>query len=300
MKQTSKLTGIHWFTALIMGMVYTSFGNLQYLVRDYYVMYQEANGLADSQMGMILTAVGVCATIAYAYNGILTDMVKPKILMTITLGLAAVAGIILLTNPGYIASLLIFCLFALLPLWGPMSKLVVGISDDQQVGKMFGWLDFFLAVFGVAAGSFAASIVASSGSVAAIRGLVIFYTVCNIIGVIGVWVIDKKADQSKLVAAEKGEDAFSFRKVGTLLADPNQWLQWLGVALGYTGWLAMTYVGPMLSDVFGMDTATVTVIDAVKNNGIGLIAPLISGWLPSTALSVPTSCGWQCTSSPLS
>lgn len=279
MKQTSKLTGIHWFTALIMGMVYTSFGNLQYLVRDYYVMYQEANGLADSQMGAILTAVGVCATIAYAYNGILSDMVKPKILMTVTLGLAAVAGIVLLTNPGYIASMLIFCLFALLPLWGPMSKLVVGISDDYQVGQMFGWLDFFLAVFGVAAGSFAAHIVASSGSVAAIRGLVIFYTVCNIAGVVGVWIIDKKADQSKLAASEKGEDAFSFRKVGTLLADPNQWLQWLGVALGYTGWLAMTYVGPMLSDVFGMDTATVTVIDAVKNNGIGLIAPLISGWL---------------------
>ena len=279
MKQTSKLTGIHWFTALIMGMVYTSFGNLQYLVRDYYVMYQEANALADSQMGAILTAVGICATIAYAYNGILTDLVKPKILMSITIGLAVVAGVILFMNPGYLFSMLIFCMFALLPLWGPMSKLVVGISDDEQVSKMFGWLDFFVAVFGVAAGMIASRIVAASGSVAAIRGLVGFYTACNVVALISVWVIDKKADQSKLVASEKGEDAFSFRKVGTLLADPNQWLQWLGVALGYTGWLAMTYVGPMLSDVFGMDTATVTAIDAVKNNGIGLIAPLISGWL---------------------
>lgn len=237
MKQTSKLTGIHWFTALIMGMVYTSFGNLQYLVRDYYVMYQEANALADSQMGAILTAVGICAAIAYAYNGILTDLVKPKILMSITIGLAVVAGVILFMNPGYLFSMLIFCMFALLPLWGPMSKLVVGISDDEQVSKMFGWLDFFVAVFGVAAGMIASRIVAASGSVAAIRGLVGFYTACNVVALISVWVIDKKADQSKLAASEKGEDAFSFRKVGTLLADPNQWLQWLGVALGYTGWL---------------------------------------------------------------
>ncbi len=279
MKQNSKLTGIHWFAAVIMGMVYTSFGNLQYLVRDYYVMYQEANALADSQMGMILTAVGICATIAYATNAILTDTIKPKILMSITLGVAVVAGVILFMNPGYLFSMMIFCTFALLPLWGPMSKLITGISDDEQVGMMFGWLDFFVAVFGVAAGMIASRIVAASGSVAAIRGLVGFYTACNVVALIGVWVIDKKADQSKLIAAEKGENSFSIKNLSILLRDPNQWLQWLGVALGYTGWLAMTYVGPMLSDVFGMDTATVTAIDAVKNNGIGLIAPLISGVL---------------------
>lgn len=278
MKKT-KLTGLHWFAAVIMGMVYTSFGNLQYLVQYYYVMYQEANGLTDVQMGAILSAVGVCAVIAYFYNGFLTDLVKPKILMSITLSLAIVAGIILLFNPGYIASMLIFCLFALLPLWGPMSKLIVGISDGEQVDKMFGWLDFFLAVIGLIGGVIAARIVASSGSAAAIRGLVIFNTVCNIIGLIGVWIISKKADAAKMGAEEKGEDAFSFKKVLVLFRDPNQWLLWLGIALGYTGYIALTYVSPMLTDVFGMSIASVTVIDAVKNNVVGLIAPLMVGTL---------------------
>lgn len=281
MQEKKKLTGLHWFTAIAMGMVYTSFGNMQYLVQYYYVMYQEANGLSDVQMGAILSAVGVCAVIAYAYNGFLTDLVKPRTLMSITLTLAIVAGIILLFNPGYIASMAIFCMFALLPLWGPMSKLIVGISEGDQADKMFGWLDFFLAAVGLIGGVIAAKIVASSGSVAAIRGLIIYNTACNIIGLIAVQIIGKKADASKMGSGEKGDDAFSFKKVLILLRDPNQWLLWLGIGLGYTGYIALTYVSPMLSDVFGMSTATITIVDTVKNNVVGLVAPLVAGTLAS-------------------
>lgn len=281
MQEKKKLTGLHWFTAIAMGMVYTSFGNMQYLVQYYYVMYQEANGLSDVQMGAILSAVGVCAVIAYAYNGFLTDLVKPRTLMSVTLTLAIIAGIILLFNPGYIASMAIFCMFALLPLWGPMSKLIVGISEGDQADKMFGWLDFFLAAVGLIGGVIAAKIVASSGSVAAIRGLIIYNTACNIVGLIAVQIIGKKADASKMGASEKGDDAFSFKKVLILLRDPNQWLLWLGIGLGYTGYIALTYVSPMLSDVFGMSTATITIVDTVKNNVVGLVAPLVAGTLAS-------------------
>lgn len=281
MQEKKKLTGLHWFTAIAMGMVYTSFGNMQYLVQYYYVMYQEANGLSDVQMGAILSAVGVCAVIAYAYNGFLTDLVKPRTLMSVTLTLAIIAGLILLFNPGYIASMAIFCMFALLPLWGPMSKLIVGISEGDQADKMFGWLDFFLAAVGLIGGVIAAKIVASSGSVAAIRGLIIYNTACNIIGLIAVQIIGKKADASKMGASEKGDDAFSFKKVLILLRDPNQWLLWLGIGLGYTGYIALTYVSPMLSDVFGMSTATITIVDTVKNNVVGLVAPLVAGTLAS-------------------
>lgn len=66
-----------------------------------------------------------------------------------------------------------------------------------------------------------------------------------------------------------------------LFRDPNQWLLWLGIGLGYTGYIAMTYASPLLTDVFGMSVSSVTVVDAIKNNAIGLIAPLIAGSLAS-------------------
>ena len=118
MKQkTGKLTGLHWLSVVILGMCYTTFGNMQYLVQYYYVMYQEANGLTDMQMSTILTAIGIAAVIAYAYNGFLTDLIKPRLLMTFTLSLAILGGVILLFNPGYVASIIIFCGYALLPMW---------------------------------------------------------------------------------------------------------------------------------------------------------------------------------------
>lgn len=279
MKQnTARLTGLHWLSVIILGMCYTTFGNMQYLVQYYYVMYKEANGLSDVQMGAILSAIGVAAVIAYAYNGFLTDMIKPRLLMTFTLSLAIVGGIVLLFNPGYIVSIIVFCGYALLPMWGPMSKLLVGISTEEQTDKIFGYLDFFVAVFGLAAGFIAARIVAASGSVAAVRGVIIFNTVCNAIGLIGVWYIGSKA-KAAASGSEKGEDAFSFQKVLILFRDPNQWLLWLGIGLGYTGYIALTYVSPLLTDMFGVSVTAVTAIDAVKNNAIGLVAPLVAGSL---------------------
>lgn len=139
MKQNAvKLTGLHWLSVVILGMCYTTFGNMQYLVQYYYVMYKEANGLTDMQMSTILTAIGIAAVIAYAYNGFLTDLIKPRLLMTFTLSLAILGGVVLLFNPGYIASIIIFCGYALLPMWGPMSKLLVGISTEEQADKIFG------------------------------------------------------------------------------------------------------------------------------------------------------------------
>ena len=205
----------------------------------------------------------------------------PRLLMTFTLSLAILGGVILLFNPGYVASIIIFCGYALLPMWGPMSKLLVGISTEEQADKIFGYLDFFTAVFGLAAGFIAARIVASSGSTMAVRGLIIFNTVCNLIGLLGVWYIGGKAKAVSTAAEGSEEDAFSFKKVLILFRDPNQWLLWLGIGLGYTGYIAMTYASPLLTDVFGMSVSSVTVVDAIKNNAIGLIAPLIAGSLAS-------------------
>ena len=278
-KGKDKLNGLQWLSVVIFGMAYTTFGGMQYLAQKYYVLYKEANGLSDVQMGTILTAIGIAAVVAYAYNGFLTDLIKPKLLMCFTLTMASIGGVVLLFNPGYIASIIIFCAYAMLPLWGPMAKLVTGIADTEgQMSKMYGYLDFFMAVFGLIAGVVAARIVAASGSATAIRSVVIFCTACNIIGVIGTWYLGSKSDQSKTTET-KEEDKFSFKKVLILLQDPNQWLLWLGMALGYTAGIALTYVSPLLTDVFGVSTATVTVVDAVKSNVTGLIAPLIAGSL---------------------
>lgn len=52
-----KLNGRQWLAVIVCGMAYNALGILQYLARDFYVIYKESNGLTDSQMGTIMTAV---------------------------------------------------------------------------------------------------------------------------------------------------------------------------------------------------------------------------------------------------
>ena len=285
-----KLTAKQWIAAIIYGCVYTSFGTIQYLVRDYYVIYQDANGLTDGQMGSILTYIGIAATVAYVLNGILTDMIKPRNLLIITLSLATIGGIALLFNAGYVASIIVFVMFALLPLWGPMSKLFVSIASIEQSDKMFGLLDSFSAAAGIVAGTIAAIITANSGSKAAVDGLIIFYTAINIVGLIASIVLTKNIKMENDIKSE--EDRFSIKNLLILFKDPNQWLLWLGIGLGYTAYLPIYYIAPMLQDVYGISNSSVVFIETYVVSGIGLIAPLISGQLAAKMGAVKSYFIW--------
>ena len=76
-----KMTKNHWMAIFFCGMGMTAF-DIQYLARNFYVIYQEAFGTTDAQMGLLLSAIGVAATIAYFYGGIICDVVKPRTMLT--------------------------------------------------------------------------------------------------------------------------------------------------------------------------------------------------------------------------
>lgn len=76
-----------------------------------------------------------------------------------------------------------------------------------------------------------------------------------------------------------GEQGMNFKNVMILFRDPNQWLTWLAIGLGYTAYVGMTYISPLLASEFGVEASIITVLDTIKNSGIGLIAPLIAGFI---------------------
>lgn len=274
-----KLNGKQWLAVVVCGMAYVALGNLQYLARDYYVIYKEANGLSDGQMGMIMTAVGIAAVIAYFYNGFVTDLVRPKVMMMFSCGMCIILGAILLINPGYMISVIAFCGFALLPMWSPMAKLLAGLGTQVQSNKIFAWLDFFIAAAGLLAGFAASAAVAGAGSAYGVKVVTIVYIIMNAACVISLPFIDKTTKAEFIQAKKSSSDGFTLKNVLILFRDPDQWLGWLAIGLGYTGYIGMTYISPLLADVFGVSPAIITMLDTIKNSGIGLVAPLIAGML---------------------
>ncbi len=279
-KKKAKMSGKQWLAVFACSMAYVALANLQYLARDYYVIYQEANNLTSAQMGMIMTAVGLCAVIASFYNGFITDLVRPKTLLMLSCGICVVFGGVILTNPGYAISMVAFCVFAMLPFWTPMAKLLAGISENnEQSSQIYAWLDFFIAGAGLLAGFVASAAVASAGSAFGVKIITIVYMIMSALCVICIPFVDKSSKEEVKKSKEKSDEGFNFKNVMILFRDPNQWLTWLAIGLGYTAYIGMTYISPLLASEFGVSASVITVLDTIKNSGIGLIAPLISGLL---------------------
>lgn len=289
----TKMGSKQWLAVFACSMAYVALANLQYLARDYYVIYQEANGLTSVQMGMIMTAVGLCAVIASFYNGFITDLVRPKTLLVISCSICVVFGGVILTNPGYIISMVAFCVFAMLPFWTPMAKLLAGITETkEQSSKIFAWLDFFIAGAGLLAGFIASAAVASAGSAFGVKIITIVYMIMSALCVICIPFVDKSAKEESKKDKEAGDQGFNFKNVMILFRDPNQWLTWLAIGLGYTAYIGMTYISPLLASEFGVSPSVITVLDTIKNSGIGLIAPLIAGMIATRRGAVRSYFCW--------
>lgn len=278
-KQRVKLNGKQWLAIIVCGMAYNALGILQYLARDYYVIYKEANGLTDGQMGIIMSAVGVAAVIAYFYNGFVTDLVRPKIMMMFSCSVCVILSAILLTSPGFIPSVVCFCTFALLPMWSPMSKLLAGLGTNEESNQIFAWLDFAIAASALLIGFAASAAVATFASIAGVRVILVLCLLMNVAVVVALPFVDKTTKADFIAMKKENEGGFTLKNVLILFRDPDQWLIWLAIGLGYTGYIGITYLAPLMVDVFGMSEAVATALSTVTNHGIGLIAPIIAGAL---------------------
>ena len=231
-----KLNSRQWLAVIVCGMAYNALGILQYLARDYYVIYKEANGLTDGQMGTIMTAVGIAAVIAYFYNGFVTDLVRPKVMMMFSCSVCVVLAIILLTSPGFIPSVVCFCAFALLPMWSPMAKLLASVSTEEESNQVFAWLDFFIGLSGLLIGFGASAAVASLNSAFGVRAILLICMAMNILTVVSLPFIDKTTKADFIAQKKENAGGFNLKNILILFRDPDQWLAWLSIGLGYTGY----------------------------------------------------------------
>ena len=72
-----------------------------YAYTSYYVAFQTATGFTNTQLGLLLTVLGIASTILYLPGGYLADKFSPIKLMTIGLIGAGAIGFIIAQFPSY-------------------------------------------------------------------------------------------------------------------------------------------------------------------------------------------------------
>ena len=102
----SKMTTFTWFAVFICGLGSTATG-AQSIIKNFYVIYKEANMLTDGQMGTILSITSIAQVLSYFYGGIISDIVKPRTMLTFACSSYFICSVILATNPRYLASIVI-------------------------------------------------------------------------------------------------------------------------------------------------------------------------------------------------
>lgn len=235
---------------------------LPYFRSYYYDAYLQTYGLTNSQMGMFGSIFGIMGACSYLFGGVVADMFSARKLMTISMILTGLGGLLHLFHPSYLMLVGIYFLWgftSLFAFWPALLKVLRSLANEDEQSKAYGFMDatrgitnavqlaVTLAIFN--------ALSKKASDLAGLNGVVIFYSaVCIVIGIGLYFVLDEKKLQTGSDDAED-ESKFSFAIVKQVLKMPVVWLLSLVVCCSYTMPILFYYFTPYATANLGMTAA---------------------------------------------
>ena len=117
---------------------------LIYLRQNFEVSILESFGISITQLGQCYALLGVIFVITYVPSGWLADRVSPRWLLSFSLALTGVLGLLFSTLPSFQVLLMIFAGWGIatgLTFWAALIKGVAVLAKHNEQGRFFGILD---------------------------------------------------------------------------------------------------------------------------------------------------------------
>ncbi|MGM9670480.1 MAG: nitrate/nitrite transporter [Oscillospiraceae bacterium] len=250
--KTSKLKRNIWRLVLITiagSMIY----GLPYFRSYYYDAYLEAYNLTNTQMGMFGTMFGIFGMISYLFGGVVADMISPRKLMSISLVLTGLGGLLHLMHPSYGMLLFIYMLWgftSLFAFWPSLLKALRQLAGPDEQSKATGFMDggrgivnaihlaITLAIFNYFS--------KKASELAGLNGVIIFYSAVVIL--LGILLFFLMKEETQLEKAQK----FNFKEVISVLKLPAVWILSLVLCCTYTMNIMFYYFTPYSTSVLGV------------------------------------------------
>lgn len=250
--KTSKLKRNIWRLVLITiagSMIY----GLPYFRSYYYDAYLEAYNLTNTQMGMFGTMFGIFGMISYLFGGVVADMISPRKLMSISLVLTGLGGLLHLMHPSYGMLLFIYILWgftSLFAFWPSLLKALRQLAGPDEQSKATGFMDggrgivnaIHLAVTLAIFNYFSKK----ASELAGLNGVTIFYSAVVIL--LGILLFFLMKEETQLEKAQK----FNFKEVISVLKLPAVWILSLVLCCTYTMNIMFYYFTPYSTSVLGV------------------------------------------------
>lgn len=189
---------------------------LPYFRSYYYDAYLEAYNLTNTQMGMFGTMFGISGMISYLFGGVVADMISPRKLMSISLVLTGLGGLLHLMHPSYGMLLFIYMLWgftSLFAFWPSLLKALRQLAGPDEQCKATGFMDggrgivnaIHLAVTLAIFNYFSKK----ASELAGLNGVIIFYSAVVIL--LGILLFFLMKEETQLEKAQK------FNRAGTVV-----------------------------------------------------------------------------------
>lgn len=262
----SKLKQNIWRLVLIAiagSMIY----GLPYFRSYYYDAYLTTYGLTNTQMGVFGSIFGVMGACSYLFGGVVADMISPRKLMSMSLVLTGLGGLLHLMHPSYGMLIFIYLLWgftSLFAFWPSLLKSLRLMAGANEQSKAYGFMDggrgivnmihlaITLAIFN--------RLSKAASNLAGLNGVIIFYSVAVIVlGIVVFFVLkdDKKAKPDEVVETitEEKDEKFKISDIGKVVKLPVVWMLALILCCSYTMNMLFYYFTPYATATMGM-TAT--------------------------------------------
>lgn len=226
---------------------------LPYLREVYYLPLQDALGLTNTQLGVLMSVFGVTAMLSYFPGGWIADKVSPRILISISMTATGLAGFYFATFPSYKVCLGIHAFWGVsvtLTFWAALIKATRNWAPPTHQGRAFGILEGGRGIAELVSSTALLALFARLGSEAfALSWVIILFSIIDIaIGILAWFALDKEPKD----LSGDGRFKIGLVEIGKVLKMPAVWLLAIVIMAAYSAYWGSYYFTPYATDVFKM------------------------------------------------
>lgn len=227
---------------------------LPYLREVYYIPLQEALGLSNTQLGVLMSVFGVTAMLSYFPGGWLADRFSPHILIAVSLVSTGIAGLGFATFPSFRLSIVIHAFWGIsvtLTFWAALIKATRNWAPSSQQARAFGILESGRGIAEVVSSMALLAVFAwlGSGNLALSWVIVLFSITTILLGLMAWFTLDDSGSEMR-----SGDERFKvgFNEILLVLKMPAVWLMAVMIMATYSAYWGSYYFTPYATVAFKM------------------------------------------------
>lgn len=254
-----------------------------YAFSSYYVAFQTATGFSNTQLGLLLTVLGIASTVFYVPSGYLADKFDVRKLTVLGLIGSGAIGFLIALFPPYPIMLLLYVLFpafGIMVSWNAQIKMIRMLAPDEENARIMTVRAYGRTVPALIIGFGGSALLAMLDDKTALNVTLILYGVLTIVAAVLAWItydpVQKDTSESKPISVK---DYFSVMK------HKEVWIIGIIGFCAYCSSAGVTYLQPYLTECFGMSSSLSSVFGILAKN-IAIIAAPILTWI-ATKRKIP-------------